>query len=410
MRKVTIILCLFLLSPASALAFGPLFYSSPLTFSVGDNPVSVCAGDLDGDNDLDLAVTNYDGDNVTVFINLSDRPIIPDITSIIDIPNDQGRQVRISWDKVCFDEIGGPVTVTEYAVYRKIDYYLVSDDSPGNMESTRPASSVPEEVQRGPLLYPPGDWDYLLSVPARVENEYSVVVPTLADSTISEGMYYSTFFVSALTPTPGIYFDSAPDKGYSVDNLSPSAPGGFGIAYNAGSNLLTWDESLDADFDYFRIYRGEEQDFEPVPGNLVQVTTGTEWLDTVDEGWRYYYKLSAVDFSGNESDPKGPGVATGVDMPELPTVFALHQNSPNPFNPITTIRFDLPVSADVTLSVYGVKGQRVRILLNGQMTAGRKSVKWDGRSDTGTAVASGVYFYRLSAGEFMETRKMILIR
>jgi hypothetical protein len=389
---------LFLISGSSVLAIDPLF-STAITYGAGDDPNSVCSGDLDGDNDLDLAVANFGSDNVSVLINLSERPIIPNISSIADIPNDQGRQVRISWDRVCFDEIGSIIPITEYAVYRKIDYNLSASQEACRSKDNDELNK--DENNRQVLFYPPGDWDHVVSVPACAEQEYSKIVTTLADSIIFEGMYYSTFFIRALTPTPGVYFDSHPDSGYSVDNLAPGVPGGFSVAYNTVSgNELSWEESEDKDFKYFRIYRGEEEGFEPGTENLVHSTTDPNWLDNVDDGWKYHYKITTLDFSGNESDPAAPDVITGTEMPDVPAAFALHQNCPNPFNPVTTIRFDLSSRSKVHLSIYDVNGKRVSLLLNKEMTAGRKSVDWNGRNDEGISVVSGVYFYSLKAGEF----------
>jgi len=384
-------------------------FAAPENYSAGEYPTSVTCGDLDGDGDYDLAVTNAYPDNVSIYMNLSNRPPLPLISSISDIPNDQGKQARITWDRCGPDGPGASITVTEYVIYRKIDYNLSAPS--GSSDKGEPDEFDKMENDRGLLLYPSGYWEYVKSVPACAEAEYSVVAPTLADSTISEGMYYSSFFIRALTHTPGVYFDAAPDSGYSVDNLAPGVPEGFSLAYNTGSgNELAWEESEDVDFKYFRIYRSENGEFEPGPGNLVHSTADAQWRDTVDKGWKYNYMITALDHSGNESDPKAPDVVTGVEMPDVPGAFVLHQNCPNPFNPVTTIRFDLPASAEVTLSIYNVKGEKVRVLLNRRMTAGRKSVDWNGRSDRGRAVASGVYFYHFSAGEFKETRKMILLK
>jgi hypothetical protein len=98
------------------------------------------------------------------------------------------------------------------------------------------------------------------------------------------------------------------------------------------------------------------------------------------------------------------------DMPKVPDAFALYQNSPNPFNPVTTIRFDLPRAADIKLAVYNVKGELVATLIDGRIEAGSREVSWDGRDGTGRTASSGVYFYRLTAGDFVETKKMILLR
>lgn len=94
----------------------------------------------------------------------------------------------------------------------------------------------------------------------------------------------------------------------------------------------------------------------------------------------------------------------------LPTEFALAQNRPNPFNPTTEISFSLPTAAEVTLVIYNVLGENVAMLAEGLRAAGTHSVMWDGRDKNGRAVASGVYFYRLDAGEYSATRKMLLLK
>ncbi len=95
---------------------------------------------------------------------------------------------------------------------------------------------------------------------------------------------------------------------------------------------------------------------------------------------------------------------------EVPSRFALYPNSPNPFNPVTKIVFDLPEREEVSLRVYDVRGRQVRVLEEGTLSAGRYDLAWDGRDDRGRSVGSGVYFYRLVAGENESTRKMTLIR
>ena len=95
---------------------------------------------------------------------------------------------------------------------------------------------------------------------------------------------------------------------------------------------------------------------------------------------------------------------------DLPKAFALNQNYPNPFNPTTQIAFDLPVAAHVQLTVFNVLGQNVKTLVNGDMQAGHQLVTWNGRSDNGSQVASGVYFYRISAGSFTQTMKMMMLK
>jgi hypothetical protein len=94
----------------------------------------------------------------------------------------------------------------------------------------------------------------------------------------------------------------------------------------------------------------------------------------------------------------------------LPREFSLAQNYPNPFNPATTIRFDLPRSEEIGLAVYNLTGQKVATLVHGLREAGAYTLRWDGRDDDGRELASGVYLYRLEAGERVETRKLLLLR
>ena len=100
---------------------------------------------------------------------------------------------------------------------------------------------------------------------------------------------------------------------------------------------------------------------------------------------------------------------TGVDG-TLPRVFALQGAVPNPFNPTTTIRYALPRASRVALVIYDVRGTKVRTLAAGRQEAGYRSVVWDGKGERGTAVPSGVYFYRLTAGDFRATRKAVLLK
>lgn len=98
------------------------------------------------------------------------------------------------------------------------------------------------------------------------------------------------------------------------------------------------------------------------------------------------------------------------DSPILPGQFALHQNYPNPFNPATTISFDLSRRSNITLSVYNILGQKVATLLNGFLDAGRHETLWNGCTDRGETVGSGLYFYVLKTETAVMTRKMMLLK
>ena len=93
-----------------------------------------------------------------------------------------------------------------------------------------------------------------------------------------------------------------------------------------------------------------------------------------------------------------------------PGAFALHENWPNPFNPETSIRFELAQGSAVQLAVFDALGQKVRTLVDGARAAGSYQVLWDGRNARGAQVSSGVYFYRLKAGDLTQMRRMLLLK
>ena len=209
------------------------------------------------------------------------------ITSVSDVRNDQGKQVSIKWSSFP----GNDPLVTDFSVFRRRDYLLT-------------LSSPDFAVDKSLLLtYPPGEWDWLVTIPAFGETLYSVIVPTLKDSTISEGMYWSYFFVRAGTDNPTVYFDSPVDSGYSLDNLSPSPPIGLLAFHKPAVTRLIWKKSVSVDFDYYTLYRDTSSQFQPSPNNKFAFSIDSVFTDsTAQLGEPYYYLVSATDFSGNESN------------------------------------------------------------------------------------------------------------
>ncbi|NUM81908.1 T9SS type A sorting domain-containing protein, partial [bacterium] len=98
------------------------------------------------------------------------------------------------------------------------------------------------------------------------------------------------------------------------------------------------------------------------------------------------------------------------DHVTIPTEFTLDQNYPNPFNPTTKIRYAVPADGKVVIKVYNVLGQEIRTLVNEVKNIGRYDVTWDGRNATGQLVSSGIYFYRLEAGNVIKSKKMMFIK
>jgi len=123
---------------------------------------------------------------------------------------------------------------------------------------------------------------------------------------------------------------------------------------------------------------------------------GELWQNFVSEG-------SIIDTSSCDSTT----VETDIEIPDK---FLLHPPYPNPFNPITTIRYDLPEQATVNIIIYDMLGRRVKTVVKTNQEAGFKSVIWDGTNNQGNPVSAGVYFYQIQAGDFVLTKKMVLLK
>jgi flagellar hook assembly protein FlgD len=102
------------------------------------------------------------------------------------------------------------------------------------------------------------------------------------------------------------------------------------------------------------------------------------------------------------------GIEDDVDV--LPTEFGLSQNYPNPFNATTKIEFGLPVKSDVRLEIYNVLGQKVATVVDGEMDAGFHSVIWDGTDQSGAEAATGLYLFKMVAGEQTFVKKMLMLK
>ena len=94
----------------------------------------------------------------------------------------------------------------------------------------------------------------------------------------------------------------------------------------------------------------------------------------------------------------------------IPNQYTFHQNYPNPFNPVTTLRYDLPENSHVNITIYDMLGRQVKNLINQTQDAGYRSVRWNATDDYGKPVSAGIYLYQIQAGEYMQTKKMVLLK
>jgi hypothetical protein len=192
-------------------------------------------------------------------------------------------------------------------------------------------------------------------------------------------------------------------------NIGPTSAvtiAAFDARWSNGVITLSW-TIVDADgLQGFNVYRATGVDGPLARINDTLIPTGQmgEWQDRrVRPATTYRYRLGAVDTDGEFLSP-----TVSVVTPAANT--ELYQNVPNPFNPTTTISFYLPANERVTLVLYDVGGRMVRRLVDGVVGFGQTDVTWDGANDRGEKVGSGVYFYRLTAGRNVITKKLTLLK
>ncbi len=245
--------------------------------------------------------------------------------------------------------------------------------------------------------------DYILIRRAGQTGDFSQVVTAtsisgdqiifdLADAQLTDG-YFTLATTDSDTPLPVELVS------YTLENQDNAVK-------------LNWKTAAEVDNQGFILERSEQPNrgFEQVASyqsssNLkgqgtVSQETSYEYVDygKFKHGETYYYRLSDVDIAGNRNVLETKAITR-------PDAYSLEQNYPNPFNPVTTITFSLQKPGKTVLEVYNILGQKVKTLLNDELKAGTHIQRWDARG-----YASGVYFYRLQSGGFMQIKKMMLVK
>jgi hypothetical protein len=337
----------------------------------------------------------------------------PMIMAVMDVPADQGGKIQIRWWSCAYDSF--PATdITHYSLWRRLPVAAAASEL-GNGEDAQMSGG--RENFAGPGVYRTSNswvWEWLANVPARYFDQYAYTAVSLSDSMGTDpGWQY--FMVTAHTSVQSVFYESAIDSGYSVDNLSPCAPQGVAGDYTGIFEVtLHWNPNCESDLSHYAVYKGSTSDFVPEPGNRLGTSCDTLFVDdSFDPNEDNYYKVSAWDIHENESEFSllRPDEITGVESPPAaPLVTRLEQNVPNPFNPVTVIRFSVAKPGWVTLVVFDVTGRPVRTLVQGRRAVDKYEVTWDGCNNAGRNVASGVYLYQLEAPGYLESKKMVLLK
>jgi len=244
---------------------------------------------------------------------------------------------------------------------------------------------------------------------------------------------YSYFAINDITwnsndssTTVQILFDYDP---------APAAPSVLTWTNSDENPLLSWNPVGDWDMSKYYVYRnlyGCGPNCGPYPLIAVVGKDTTSYLDTqvpvgnpkFSPNTAYYY-VTAVDLQDNESSQSNTvsvpttiaeRTSSAVLKPDVPDIYSLYTNSPNPFNPTTTVRYDLPEQSHVSMVIYDILGREVRTLFDNREDAGFKSVFWDGKDNSGNIASAGVYIYALRARSqesekmYHKTHKMVLLR
>ncbi|UCE06400.1 MAG: FG-GAP repeat protein [bacterium] len=350
------------------------------------------AGDMNGDGytEIILGEPNDDtngeaaGKAHLYFLASSPPPTTPRITSVLDVPHDQGGNVIIKWNGSCHDVSG------------KIIDYLIQ-------------CSLPR--QNSDFF-----WETIDSLVATQDLSYSSIVKTLYDSSANtNGIFY--FHVIARTENRHIQYKSLPVAGYSVANLLlPPVQFLSAEVFSGLTVKLKWNQINSAsNVQYYIIFRSITGDFSPSPDLQIGTTVDSVFIDPAPiPGVVNYYRIITVDIYGNKS---APSLQVSIKVEDIPTQYTLFQNYPNPVtsraksymdseqNFATTIQFELPEYSAVTLKVYDISGREVTTLVDGISPPGVHKVLFDVGNLT-----SGVYFYQLKAGRFIRQKKMLVTK
>ena len=303
----------------------------------------------------------------------------PTLVAVRDVPADQGGWVYVTWNASPLESRAAQ-PVTQYRVWWRNDAL-----------AGRPYVPV-------------------ATTPARGFAGYGCTVATSVDSVpgVNHGLgSYTAIRIEAMNAAGSTF--SAPDSGFSVDNLPPFAPvplptlaGSFGVRVH-------WLPSEGATS--YRLYRGPAPGFTPGRENLLATLADTAYVDPSGIGETYV--VIAVDAHGNVSAAvtlPAPGTL-GVQPPDIPRELALAAPSPNPMlaGSAATLRFALPTAGPVTLALYDVSGRQVRVLAQGPYKAGSHTVLLDSRGAREGALPGGLYFVRLTAAGATRVRRLVVM-
>ena len=297
---------------------------------------------------------------------------------VTDVPNDEGGWVDVTWARALND-------ASDIATVDSTVMYVVWEIG--------------------------ADTTVLDTLLADFSAEYSIMHATGS----AEGS--AEFVVYAYTGTDS--FPSLAGEGSSEDNIAPAAPTGLSVVQidsTVAEVLVSWDANTEPDLGHYHGLRGIASGVYTDTAETIGKTR--LFIDTdLVANTTYYYAVEAIDENENASALSAEisilvriGVVGIEDENLLPDTYGISANYPNPFNPTTEINYQVPENAKVNIVIFNLLGERIATLVDRDLQAGYYTTKWNGRADSGKPLASGLYFYKMVAGDFSKTQKMMFLK
>ena len=317
----------------------------------------------------------------------------------------------------------------------------IASMAPINIEYSTPATTNEPEEHRLPepiVLNTPNERDmtnYIVYRDGEAEDTLGIGENTYNDIDVEWGDH--NYYVTALYNNSEECGESEPSNTVDVSLYNNPPPAVMLLQPDDGFTIAVDESNTGDDFPFIWTAVNDE-DNDPVTYIVSATDEAGEVHDTsmAMAGWfptigelaeplledsvsvmTYSWNVYASDSWDSTASLNGPRSLTidvsgllALDGIGLPEVFALHNNYPNPFNPVTNITYDIPEVAQVTLEIYNVSGQKVRTLTQGQHEPGRYRIQWNATNDYGNPLSSGMYIYRIHAGDFVSVKKLILMK
>jgi hypothetical protein len=312
-----------------------------------------------------------------------------------------------AFDTLSITNTGGADLVIDSMNFIHGDYFEI-DESLVFPLTVEPDSSFRFEVVYDPVEFGPTE-DTL---------KYYSNYMTGDEDAYGNGTDMTVFHADSYNNPPNPFDIITPDDGLVIvvteNNMDENIPFVWTTSYDPDGNPVTYLFSVTDT-------EGEVLDTAMTTAGWIPGPTIGEIAESLLEDeisvMTYSWNVWATDSWDSTAASNGPRDLTidvsgllGLDGIGLPDVFALHNNYPNPFNPVTNITYDIPEVAQVTLDIYNISGQKVRTLAQGQHEPGRYRIQWNATNDYGNPLSSGMYIYRIRAGDFVSVKKLILMK